>query len=544
MLIASKNRNSLMLFILLIFHGCAKAGDPNSIPSPATLTSPPSVFEEWPPEISHTDVTQDADAQSQVQYLNQNVALDFDGVKSEMPDAELKHLVTINPPEIRGMPLFPTDFGVLGNSLIISYASKNNQGYGGLQKIDLREPTNPKVISTLLKTNQGYSMMAIDGATLYLGGSKKIFTAGNTTATQKAVLNIFNFDRDNAFHPIGEFEFSGTVVKDILVEGARAHVAVLNDGVYTLDLSDPKEIKVLNKASLDAPIRILKLYNKILILSALPETKILELGLNTLVAVTPSFAASSLLTGDMQFISPYLYVNTGFSGLHIFNAKSLFAVENALALERTLPLEGIGSSLHLISNYGFLSQGSLGVQVFDFFNLDQPDYVGSLDFDLPLRGSHKLKSGFINKNNLIFIGEENEGVRILSIKPTLKISASKFYGSLPYRADGRIAAFHGSEVKIPQALPVTQGNAGNGEAVLSFDSKVSCKYRGGGSQGKSSKSSRQWNKGLWYFFDSCTNGLQAGDKISFLRYVTLNIINGNSNYSPTTIEVQLESPYY
>jgi hypothetical protein len=69
--------------------------------------------------------------------------------------------------------------------------------------------------------------------------------------------------------------------------------------------------------------------------------------------------------------------------------------------------------------------------------------------------------------------------------------------------------------KIPAKLSVNEGNAGNWPAILSFtdgnNTFVECTYRGGASSG-SPTDLLEIAKGREYLFESCSNGLEAGDE--------------------------------
>ena len=71
--------------------------------------------------------------------------------------------------------------------------------------------------------------------------------------------------------------------------------------------------------------------------------------------------------------------------------------------------------------------------------------------------------------------------------------------------------------EIPDMLPVSRGNAGNGTAILTFTTaggaSVSCTYRGGASV-EHPETLLELAKGREYLFDSCSNGAEAGSTVT------------------------------
>lgn len=83
---------------------------------------------------------------------------------------------------------------------------------------------------------------------------------------------------------------------------------------------------------------------------------------------------------------------------------------------------------------------------------------------------------------------------------------------------------------IPDHLPVTSGNAGNGEATFSFTNTsgqtVVCTYRGGASVAHPTEELDQM-KGRWYLFESCNGGQQAGEAHLGTKFAT-QVLSGDS----------------
>lgn len=107
------------------------------------------------------------------------------------------------------------------------------------------------------------------------------------------------------------------------------------------------------------------------------------------------------------------------------------------------------------------------------------------------------------------------------------------------------SAFPGAPVafNIPDHLPVTSGNAGNGEATLGFVNPigvaVTCTYRGGASVLHPTEELDRM-KGLRYVFESCSNGQEANDPAEGSSF-TLTVVSGDSNlpYGETAVALNL-----
>lgn len=97
---------------------------------------------------------------------------------------------------------------------------------------------------------------------------------------------------------------------------------------------------------------------------------------------------------------------------------------------------------------------------------------------------------------------------------------------------------------LPAALPVTTGNAGNHDAILTLHTtggcETRCKYRGGANQSHPHSPS-QIAAGLRYEFAFCTGrgmSLHPGSLVEVDR-VELHVDNGDSHRGTTTVEVTL-----
>ena len=97
---------------------------------------------------------------------------------------------------------------------------------------------------------------------------------------------------------------------------------------------------------------------------------------------------------------------------------------------------------------------------------------------------------------------------------------------------------------IPAAIKVTQGNAGNGTAVLSFTSgsgtAVTCQYKGGSTEPSPMPETSlvNWALGLSYKLVSCSNGLLAGASTTG-RNFKLHVVSGQTLGVKVVASVQL-----
>ena len=132
-------------------------------------------------------------------------------------------------------------------------------------------------------------------------------------------------------------------------------------------------------------------------------------------------------------------------------------------------------------------------------------------------------------------GSIHEGLRITE---HFQFEASKTYDPSAW-CDDRTFLEDPYQFRIPEELEVTNGNAGNHWAELHVDD-ITCVYQGGSSQAHPGQGTSQWQKGLTYNFSYCSNGAQAKDKIKAEHHIRLHISNGDSNHSPTRIQLNLE----
>lgn len=91
-------------------------------------------------------------------------------------------------------------------------------------------------------------------------------------------------------------------------------------------------------------------------------------------------------------------------------------------------------------------------------------------------------------------------------------------------------------VAIPASLPVTYGNAGNGEARLILrapdNSNTVCRYRGGADELEPT-SSDQRALGMRFILESCDGGLKAGQR-KLANRLTLEVLSGDPRIRPTS----------
>lgn len=94
--------------------------------------------------------------------------------------------------------------------------------------------------------------------------------------------------------------------------------------------------------------------------------------------------------------------------------------------------------------------------------------------------------------------------------------------------------------EVPEKIPVEGGNAGNGTLTLSFDhggERVTCTYRGGATT-LTDKSALERARGMYYVFESCSNGLAAGATTDGTDF-ELEIVDGAPFAGRTSVELAL-----
>ena len=158
-------------------------------------------------------------------------------------------------------------------------------------------------------------------------------------------------------------------------------------------------------------------------------------------------------------------------------------------------------------------------------------------------GAQEICDGIDNDCN--GVTDSVNGASVCHCTPVV-LDASKSYQPSVW-TDGQQTFTAPRQIRMPSAIEVVSGNAGNHKAFLWIRDVLTgvtakCTYQGGSSQAHPN-SEAQRALGLRYLFKSCDSGARAGDVME-IDYARLRVDNGSSQYGTTRIRATLAGTFY
>ncbi len=416
-----------------------------------------------------------------------------------------------------------------------------------LDLFDFSNPDKPKTISSTPVLNEDFSDVKWiqDGLVAVAGADEN-----------GAMLSLYDVRSSDQARLIQKLSLQGPVATSVAVQEDELLVTSGDPGgAFRIKMTDPKSLEFIAKASLKRAT--FGLFSK--------EGLALLIGTNDCSGIF-SFASSETLDTLDKFESDLSDAPARAAlqeNLLITNARkgfldSFMFKEGVTEKRDSIEIRGTGNGVALNESVAILSQGEAGLAWVDLRGIfpgeiawpalknpmtPPPAYdkhavvLGTVDFADDPGSANAAHIHTVKDRTFILMADGRGGLRWLESVSRKKLRASKTYNPSTFYDDSQNILAK-VEAKIPEAVAVTSGNAGNHWVRLQLDD-VLCIYKGGASQAHPAKNSNEWTRGLNYRFDSCTNGMRAGDALTVKHTVSLSVLNGSGLAGTTSVEVEL-----
>lgn len=281
----------------------------------------------------------------------------------------------------------------------IAYVGDDDQG---LQVVDVRDPSRPKMLAQLPLPGLAYTM-DLHGNTLYLAGHHGGFyiidvtkpeqpailgrydTTGKAwairvvdkiayVADDKSGVLIFDVANPANIVPIGEFNPGGQA-EDIIIDYPRAYVAFFDLGFYILDIRDPRQPKVLGQLALPGNSRGIAIQNNIAYIAAW------QAGVHAVDITDPTkptrvgnFDTNGYAWG-VSVRDKNAYVMDWWGGVKTLDISNPKRITQTTSYHGAAPLRAIATR----GQYVFAAAGKRGLQIFDGKNPLNPIWASALE---------------------------------------------------------------------------------------------------------------------------------------------------------------------
>ncbi|MDH5506098.1 MAG: hypothetical protein OEZ02_02625 [Anaerolineae bacterium] len=311
---------------------------------------------------------------------------------------------------------------VVSDGFIFYIATGNCSNRGGFQVIDVRDPSNPRIVYTQYAT--GISNIALSDGYIYSASWSEILTIDVRQPSNSTV--------------VGKLDMPSTT-HEIILENGYAYLTSWPYGLFIVDIRYPRNLRIMShldgwydQSSLAVDDGILCIldfnFSAVDVSNPLDPHKLgsveLRFGSGSPVATRWGFAyvagykfwviniddpdtpvlVSDIKTNwdglDIDFLGSYLVVAAGKDGLRIMDISDPgHPVEFG-----HLPVEGGAYALSVIDNLVFVASGEGGVLVFDFSNPSAVHQVGHYD---------GLANDILLAGDRLYIGNWETGLTIL-----------------------------------------------------------------------------------------------------------------------------------
>lgn len=427
-------------------------------------------------------------------------------------------------------PLQATNFAFANSLVIVSYMMAGPERIGAIDLVELGEKNWANIRSSLIFEDAEFADLKVKDDFVFAVGAD----------AEGAVLVVIDISNTKEPSEVSRVSLPGHFATSIELDDDRIFVSSGdNAGVLELSIKSPKDPQLIQFDPLINSLSIQSFHSNILGMGGENFTGIFRLD-----SKGPSWMLKlgSESEAPARFaISNHLLLTNAVDGKLIISKVSK-ELDSAKILHE-VELSGTGNAIDMAHRYAFLAQGEEGLQVWDVKEAFKPSFLGGLHFPNESASTNQVRYGVLNDRPYIFLADGRGGFRVISFEMKWSMTASKAYNPSRFY-DDLVLVNAPSVFKIPESLPVTHGNAGNHKAFLQFDD-ILCVYQGGSAQAKPNpKNPAQWGRGLEYKFRECSNGMMAGDPIEAREEIWLQVNHGHNEFSPTTIQFELEFLQY
>ncbi len=337
-------------------------------------------------------------------YQTKSIAID-----DEASDLPIVLVAEVEAPEYEGTVLQATHVCFSGNYAYVAYNVRGDTYLGGVDVIDITDPTLPQLAMHATLPGVDISSVAIKDGVLYLAGAQDVDqTEGveNPAVLVKMVLDGSMLSDDVTYIELSSYVGTDVVVGDnfvYCVSGDDGSLFAVNYG--NDELISQTDIADLRAVGLDG--------DKLVVLSG--ETGIQIFSKSTLSSLT-GFAVSSDVSGSkrtIDFYDEHVLVAEGYDGMGVYDMDDGSNVLTIPVAETDSSIDAsdvVCNAVTVTDDHIFMAEGAAGVVVYSLVDtsLDSPAEIGGLN----LEGSaNYVESG----DDYIFVADGTGGLKILKI---------------------------------------------------------------------------------------------------------------------------------
>ncbi len=411
-----------------------------------------------------------AELQSRIHPKNRAVSIS--NFSTQNNDLQLTLVAEVDPPSVQGQSVQATNVSIQGNYAYVSYDVAGPEFSGGVYIIDISNPSEPRLMSELLRSDLDYYDVRVEGNTLLLPGAEKgngaamgvveLMNGGAGFAGEKTLINLPSFaatdvDTHNGSAYVTVGDQGGGVVKLSLDNYER-------QGFYNFE--DARGIDEYYSDRVDDAPGDFDDGTLLGVFAGTPgRLALITPDLEEVASYSYSNAATIPVSkSTIDITGQFAYLGAGDGGtkvVDLFTGRSVnqYRSENGIT-------NGMAVTDNRDEGYGFMAQGEDGVAVAHTNrNTGALDVMGTLD----LEGSSNMVA---YQNNVLFVANGNGGLSILTVQETAAPQTVPRYQSVfvrqfdNQRENGFLSVFKGTitltgDVKVAGVVFDTNSNVPN-----------------------------------------------------------------------------------
>lgn len=403
-----KIRLQFLAFLCLAAVACTTENE-----SPRTLSNPPYQLTNDQSVISpRMDFTDAGKLYSLRQGANPNSRI-------ATVDFRLELISEINPPSTEKGSLQAANVRVTGNHLVISYNTEGSTYLGGVDILDISNPSSPRLISQVIFNDGNVSDAFIHDGHLYFAGALDMDVEGRLASpavSGRIALNLESQATDD-YIDIDLKSFVGTSTDwafDRIVStsgNGGGGLTIINEA-----FQEEGFVSIPNSRSVAVGDTILA------VLQGEPgRITVLDNQFNVTSNFSIPGSQNPEAKGQVDFLNSYLAVTGGLEGILVFDPSTggLVKTLEMVQIDGVLPSDISANGLVTDGSSVFMANGAAGLYVADLIGNDL-EILGSFDTDAS-------SNGVAIKDDLVFIASGTAGSKILKLTKSKPVQEGEIF---------------------------------------------------------------------------------------------------------------------
>ncbi len=240
------------------------------------------------------------------------------------------------------------------------YAYVADETSGGLQIIDISDPSSPSLTGTYDTSGQAFG--------IYVSGSYA-YVADATSG-----LQVIDISDPSSPTLTGTYDTSGTALA-VYISGKYAYIADRYSGLQVIDISDPSSPSLTGTYDTSGYARSVYVSGKYAyVADGSPGLKIIDISDPSSPSLTGTYDTSGY--AESVYVSgKYAYVADNTSGLQIIDISD----PSSPSLTGTYDTPGYAYGVYVSGKHAYVADHSYGLQVIDLSDPSSPSLIGAYD---------------------------------------------------------------------------------------------------------------------------------------------------------------------